>query len=98
MCVCVCVFVLCLFCLGEKASASVSANGNGAGFEQSGEAVNGCLIRAAGSGRKEKKATGRIGIGTGNPHGSEVEAEAVNSLREKGVESRAWLRLEASIH
>jgi hypothetical protein len=26
-----------------------------------------------------------------------VEAEAVN-LREKGVESRAWLRLEASIH
>ncbi len=63
-----------------------------------GEAVNGCLTRAVGLGRKEKKATGRIGIGTSNPHGSEVEAGAVNSLREKGVESRAWLRLEASIH
>jgi hypothetical protein len=63
-----------------------------------GEAVNGCLIRTVGLGRKEKKATGRIGIGTSNPHGSEVEAEAVNSSREKVVESRAWLRLEASIH
>jgi hypothetical protein len=66
-------------------------------FNRCGEAVNGCLNRALGLGRKEKKATGRIGIGTSNPHGSEVEAEAVN-LREKGVESRAWLRLEACVH